>query len=1265
MRDLNVKPNSPVTRRLVSEESRRWYESTRVIVVALLVLGICASSATGAQDPELEFNLLTSEMHELYETVLHDTELNRLNHEIGKLDLQRVADRAEDFRMKVEWMERESYGLPDDQREVMLRKIEAIRLAISTFESWKSGAPATVSAALWIDDPDVAHSSPSETESENDSCDSAQPIAIEDVFVGDTSTASNDGQAGCGASFDSRDVWFRYTAETTGYVYVDTFGSDFDTVLSVHLSCPGTPVNQVTCNDDTHGVLAAVSFNAYVGNDYYIRLAGMNDASGEYQIRLSTGDRITGTVEVSGEGSAIESCSVNLWTMNGLFHRSDSTDAEGNFELTGLVPGTYVAFTDCGYHWNEVWDNLPCPEPDGDSCDPTSGTPIGVTAGVDTSGIDFELSAYGTIRGRVLDENGSTPVSGARVRFYDQETGSQKYTAYSGPDGTYEKRAVAPGTYYLTVSHSEFAAELYDDVPCAPYGYLSDCNEFLGTPIAVNLDETVGDIDFDLRRYAQIKGTVTDEITGEPIYRAQVLLWDSAGTRLRYAYTSSSGAFTLGGLDPGTFYATAVDSDYAGKAWDDIPCDIDCYPSSGSAIVITEADQQLDGIDFALTPRGRIAGVVTDESNGTGIRSAIIYFYSQTGVTVDYQYTDSDGGYESDALRKGEYFSRPNKFGYVPEVFDDIPCDGECDPTSGTPIEVFDGGAASVADFALTPFGKISGFVWVDGEDEPLPSIRVEFFDEEGARVGNATTDSLGRYLSPGLPSGTYFVATNDHSGTIIDELYDNLPCMDGPPGGCNPTNGAPVEVSTSSTTSDIDFRVKKLGTISGHITSASTGDPLSYIDVVVLNADGLQVASKRSNSSGLYTVGGITPGDHYVVAGRFIYPGHRSNHSFQAFDGVRCPGRSEDRCDLSKATPISIGTGSEVTGIDFSLDKWPSIAGSIRSAESGEGLRNVYMDLFNMDGHRLDTKRSDDNGNYTLPDVLPGDYYVKTRASGLANELFDNVHCPGDVLDCSALATPVTADFGLSPTGIDFILDPLGSIGGRVLCSITGEPLGSTRVELWDDNAIITSRNTDNSGFYTFTDIFPGTYFVATDNWSSTSSGYLDELYDDIPCFSGPPTGCDVSKGEPVNLGTSENLVLRDIEVTPMTGISGRITEAATSDPIRAFRVDLFRPSTGALLQSTLTSPDGFYFFTAQAGTYWVATHNDFGYVDEIWQDTLCPNGSAAQGQCDLAAGDAVVIEPMQIKSGIDLSLMRSNDLIHFAGFETGNTTEWSLPQP
>lgn len=120
----------------------------------------------------------------------------------------------------------------------------------------------------------------------NDDCINAVLIGPGTV-MGSTTGANSDGDAGCGLSGSSPDVWYEYAPTDDFIVTIDTCGSGYDTVLSVHTACPGTTADQVACNDDVCGVQSTVQVIVSMGTTYYIRVSGYNNAEGSFSLTLS------------------------------------------------------------------------------------------------------------------------------------------------------------------------------------------------------------------------------------------------------------------------------------------------------------------------------------------------------------------------------------------------------------------------------------------------------------------------------------------------------------------------------------------------------------------------------------------------------------------------------------------------------------------------------------------------------------------------------------------------------------------------------------------------------------------------------------------------------------------------------------------------------------------------------------------------------------------------------------------------------------------
>ncbi|MBI1190950.1 MAG: hypothetical protein GC200_09755 [Tepidisphaera sp.] len=96
----------------------------------------------------------------------------------------------------------------------------------------------------------------------------------------------------CAGSFgNGNDAWFTFTPACGGQIRVDSIGSSFDTVLTIHDAKP-TPANPhvIACNDDIApgNLQSQLTFDVTAGQQYWIRVAGYSAAAlGDAQISLS------------------------------------------------------------------------------------------------------------------------------------------------------------------------------------------------------------------------------------------------------------------------------------------------------------------------------------------------------------------------------------------------------------------------------------------------------------------------------------------------------------------------------------------------------------------------------------------------------------------------------------------------------------------------------------------------------------------------------------------------------------------------------------------------------------------------------------------------------------------------------------------------------------------------------------------------------------------------------------------------------------------
>ena len=123
-----------------------------------------------------------------------------------------------------------------------------------------------------------------------DDCSDPTDIALNAVVDGSTVGNDSDGSAICGVSSGSPDAWFVVRPETDGLLTAQTCGSDFDTVLSFHASCPGETGEALSCNDDACSVQSRLTTAVTGGEDVLIRVSGYDGDSGSFTLAVSFRD---------------------------------------------------------------------------------------------------------------------------------------------------------------------------------------------------------------------------------------------------------------------------------------------------------------------------------------------------------------------------------------------------------------------------------------------------------------------------------------------------------------------------------------------------------------------------------------------------------------------------------------------------------------------------------------------------------------------------------------------------------------------------------------------------------------------------------------------------------------------------------------------------------------------------------------------------------------------------------------------------------------
>ena len=636
----------------------------------------------------------------------------------------------------------------------------------------------------------------------------------------------------------------------------------------------------------------------------------------------------------------------------------------------------------------------------------TSGTPVVLTAPGHAATVDFGLATEGKFTGTVRSADGLV-VPGAQVDVYNASTSFVKAVT-TASDGTYTVGGLAAGTYLARA-----ATKLYAGLPCPT----SDCRIASGTPITVSAGATTSGIDFSFDAAplsAALSGTVVQDGSLTPL--GGVPVWAYAGDLpVASGTTNALGQYTV--MVPPGAYRVRTDVAPANfvDEWQDGRC-VGCAGTSPAVVVGPGA--AISGLGFSLAPGGAISGRIACATTTADFTVPPgISVFNSAGVLVRRGEspfgvcTPTGADYLISGLAAGQYYLlardtpfvafgiRPSGGILIDKLYGEIPCAAvDCDVRRGAPVTVTAGGTTTGIDFGMTKGASSSV-----GE---FGSGKVSIFDDRGVELTGVVRSSfLSLQQVVGLPPGTYFIKSGS-------QLHSGITCHD-----CPPTSGTPIIIRPG----DLSFPVTSMGPglnfgtppvrhIGGAIADAVGAAPLSTVAVEVVTGAGQVVARAVTDMFGRYSVGPLAPGTYYVRTS------NDRGYVDEVYDNQLCA-----TCDPRTGSPVTVGAGSDVAGIDFALAAGGIISGAVADTD-GLPLASIPVSLFSGGGALAGRTTSSAAGQFRI--TLPaGTYRARAEATKThGSELYSEMLCTSTACDV-ATGTAITLPAAGITSGVNFTL--------------------------------------------------------------------------------------------------------------------------------------------------------------------------------------------------------------------------------------------------
>ena len=284
---------------------------------------------------------------------------------------------------------------------------------------------------------------------------------------------------------------------------------------------------------------------------------------------------------------------------------------------------------------------------------------------------------------------------------------------------------------------------------------------------------------------------------------------------------------------------------------------------------------------------------------------------------------------------------------YPSEYYDNV---SMADWDSADSVVVTAGATTSGVDTTLTPGGHITGTV-TDSHHVGIADFEVMVLDPDSSYTGVAWTDSAGKYDLGGLATGTYRVEFNDSTNSALTQYFNDEPTIG---------QADAVAVTAGATTANIDATLAGEATVSGTITDATNGNPISYAHVEFQPVNvpvGTGVCDATTDSNGDYTCS--MPGGQYFV--------HFEASSYQDlyYDG--------STTEIG-ATTLTVAADQIVSDLNVQLTMLPTTVDGITADMDGTVVSGISVEVVRADdGTVLAQTTSDSNGKYDF--VLGGLY--------------------------------------------------------------------------------------------------------------------------------------------------------------------------------------------------------------------------------------------------------------------------------------------------
>ncbi len=479
--------------------------------------------------------------------------------------------------------------------------------------------------------------------------------------------------------------------------------------------------------------------------------------------------------------------------------RTAWTDDIGRYLIDGLPEYDYTIEASSVGYVRQLHQNIACP---GNLCDPTLGTAVSPQTAAVTA-VSFQLDPSARLH---VNVTGVPPSELVTARMLDAAGNSTINATAQADQSGLARISVdqAPGAFRFYILGQLIVSQLYPDLTCSSFF----CPGQTTDGALLQMPEN-GELELSMQAVMRpwLRGRIVDAADASPIVDATVSVF---GEAFGNTVTDAAGGYALR-QHPGDYLLRVTAPRHIDEAYPDVPCQGVPIHDCPAAQTITLGPVDIDGLDMDLDLGGVIRGTIsTDPQIPPMTPYGIVLFDVTTGGIISL--TSLDGRYAIHDLLPGEYRigmtgGSFGTFPLYPMLYDGVYCDrwssGQATFTNcsgpGDIVEVAIAAVTDDIDF-LGYYSDMRAVRVARGDTlEPLPGVVVDMWTSTGDYIDAAVTNAAGVVLvgafaaQTGSPSD-FLISTSNALG-LVDEVYDDIACPDGPAffGLCSLAGATPI----------------------------------------------------------------------------------------------------------------------------------------------------------------------------------------------------------------------------------------------------------------------------------------------------------------------------------------------------------------------------------------------------------------------------------------------------------------------------------------